>query len=167
MMKRPNILLLVFFLIVTLMSTASVARKGVGIVWSQQTLIMDEDSTQCIQYGVYNPWDEGVNALISVSESLEEVLEVIESNEAYVAPETMHQTATQMEICFSVPKVYESDCLAAGLLPPLRPGDTNLDHRVGDVSVVVIHPTDGEVLAMVGEAWQPHPAGSAFQPLLI
>ncbi len=40
-------------------------------------------------------------------------------------------------------------CVAAGLLPPLRPGDARLDHVVGGAGVVVLDPQTGVVLARI------------------
>jgi len=41
-------------------------------------------------------------------------------------------------------------CEAAQFLPPLRARDVGRDHNVSNASVVVIRPTTGEILAMVG-----------------
>jgi membrane carboxypeptidase/penicillin-binding protein len=41
-----------------------------------------------------------------------------------------------------------SSCVSAVSLPPLRPGDVGLDHRLGDASVVVMDPFSGEILSL-------------------
>lgn len=40
-------------------------------------------------------------------------------------------------------------CLAAGLLPPLRPGEAEADHAVAGATVVILDPVTGELLALV------------------
>jgi membrane peptidoglycan carboxypeptidase len=59
-----------------------------------------------------------------------------------------------------------SACVAAGLLPTLRPRDVGVDHKVTDFSVVVIDPGSGEILSMVGQALRPRTAGTIFQPFI-
>lgn len=39
-------------------------------------------------------------------------------------------------------------CVASGLLPPVRPGDVGVDHRLTDGAVVVMDPGTGEILAL-------------------
>jgi len=57
-------------------------------------------------------------------------------------------------------------CLAAGLLPTLRPGDAGVDHQVSSGGVVVLDPSRGEVLALAGEAVRPELPGQALDPLI-
>ncbi len=72
-----------------------------------------------------------------------------------------------------------SDCVAAVSLPPLRPGDVDLDHRISDISVVIIDPVSGELLTLVDTqgTFSPHSShavaanqdrelGSAFYPFI-
>lgn len=59
-----------------------------------------------------------------------------------------------------------SACIAAGLLSPLRPSDTGVDHNISDVAVVVLDPTTGQVLSLVGPADVPRTSGSAFMPFI-
>ncbi len=60
----------------------------------------------------------------------------------------------------------QSACVAAGLLPTLRPRDLGIDHNVADFSVVVIDTNTGEILSMLGPALQPRVTGSIFQPFI-
>jgi membrane carboxypeptidase/penicillin-binding protein len=48
-----------------------------------------------------------------------------------------------------LPALDGSGCTAAVSLPPLRPGDIGLDHRISDISVVIIDPFTGEILSLV------------------
>ncbi len=49
-----------------------------------------------------------------------------------------------------IQEAIDNGCTAAQFLPPLRDYDVGRDHNVSNASVVVIRPTTGEILAMVG-----------------
>jgi len=51
-------------------------------------------------------------------------------------------------------------CVAAGLLPPLRPGDARADHVIGGAGAVVLNPQTGVVLARI-EIGSDDPGGAA------
>ena len=59
-----------------------------------------------------------------------------------------------------------SACVAAGLLPPLRPGDADLDHQVDQWALAVLDPVSGELLAAHGPFDQQRPAGPMFVPFV-
>lgn len=58
-----------------------------------------------------------------------------------------------------------SPCLAAGLLPALRPSDAGTDHNVDGVAAMIVDPGTGEVLSVVGKVGDTHPAGSILYPV--
>ena len=58
-----------------------------------------------------------------------------------------------------------SPCVAAGLLPPLRPSDAGVDHHVHAVSAMILDPQTGEVLSVVGDPDVTRPAVSVLYPL--
>lgn len=58
-----------------------------------------------------------------------------------------------------------SPCLAAGLLPALRPSDAGTDHNVDGVAAMIVDPGTGEVLSVVGKVGDMHPAGSILYPV--
>ncbi len=58
-----------------------------------------------------------------------------------------------------------SACIAAGLLPALRPSDAGTDHNVDGVSAMMMDPRTGHVLSVVGDVQAPHPAEAALHPL--
>jgi membrane peptidoglycan carboxypeptidase len=64
------------------------------------------------------------------------------------------------------PAADGSACVGAGLLSTLRPSDVGVDHRISDVSVVVMDPINGQVLSMLGSSEGTKPSGSAFMPLV-
>jgi membrane peptidoglycan carboxypeptidase len=58
-----------------------------------------------------------------------------------------------------------SPCVAAGLLPALRPSDSGVDHHVEEISALILDPQSGEVLSVVGSPDVQHTAVSALYPL--
>ena len=64
------------------------------------------------------------------------------------------------------PSADGSPCVASGLLPPLRPGDAEVDHQIEDFSSIVLDSSTGEVLSFVGAVEQPHEIGSAIIPAI-
>jgi len=58
-----------------------------------------------------------------------------------------------------------SPCVAAGLLPALRPSDAGVDHDVESISAMILDPQTGEVLSVVGSPDAQHRAVSALYPL--
>ena len=58
-----------------------------------------------------------------------------------------------------------SPCVAAGLLPALRPSDAGVDHNVESISAMVLDPGTGVVLSVVGTPGAQHAAVSALYPL--
>jgi membrane peptidoglycan carboxypeptidase len=59
-----------------------------------------------------------------------------------------------------------SPCVASGLLPPLRPGDAEVDHQIEEFSSIVLDSSTGEILSFVGAVEQPHEIGSAIIPTI-
>ena len=64
------------------------------------------------------------------------------------------------------PAADGSACLAGGLLPPLRPSDSGVDHGLEESAVVILDPTHGQILSFVGPATAPKPAGDVFTPFI-
>jgi len=58
-----------------------------------------------------------------------------------------------------------SACIAAGLLPALRPSDAGTNHNVDGVAAMVVDPRTGHVLSVVGDVRATHPAEAALHPL--
>lgn len=57
-----------------------------------------------------------------------------------------------------------SPCVAAGLLPTLRPRDAGIDHGIEEWALVVIDPVAGEILAARGPFDEPRNAGPLLDP---
>lgn len=94
---------------VLLMPVAVSAAKGVGIVWDTEVEIVDAGATRCIQYGVYNPWDEPVTAELTVSDEFKDIITNEKSEVKEIPAKTTHDKAIPVELCFKVGG-YSEDC---------------------------------------------------------
>ncbi len=116
-MKNKIIISLVFVFIFALILSSNVeARKGVGIIWDTETAIVNEDSVHCVDYGLYNPWNEDVNAMLGVSDELRNVITETDTEPVFIEAETYHEDNIPTQLCFKVANVYEEDCLLFGTL---------------------------------------------------
>lgn len=113
---KKRCLLAILLIIALLFIPTAMARKGVGIVWNTETEIVDAGSTHCVEYGVYNPWDESVNVELTVSDELKDIVMSQESEVKLVQADTTHDKAVPVEFCFKVADVYEEHCLLGAAL---------------------------------------------------
>jgi len=65
-----------------------------------------------------------------------------------------------------IPALDGTPCVAAALLPTLRPSDVGLDHQLEAWGLVVTDPQRGEILAASGPVGQLRPAGPVLSPFL-
>jgi membrane peptidoglycan carboxypeptidase len=65
-----------------------------------------------------------------------------------------------------IPAGDGTGCIAAGLLPPLRPKDAGADHGVTSGALVILDTDTGEVLSLIGEAGVARPAEPVLAPLV-
>lgn len=65
-----------------------------------------------------------------------------------------------------LPAANDANCLAAELLPPLRPGDANQDHDLQEAGGVIFEPQSGRLLAISGPALEPRSTGTAYSPFI-
>jgi membrane carboxypeptidase/penicillin-binding protein len=66
----------------------------------------------------------------------------------------------------TVPAIDGSTCLAASLLPPLRPGDQGTDHNIEEGTFLIIDPQSGEILALAGRVNVEVQADAVLSPLI-
>jgi membrane carboxypeptidase/penicillin-binding protein len=66
----------------------------------------------------------------------------------------------------TVPASDGSACLAASLLPPMRPSDQGVEHQVDMGAFMIIDPKSGEILALAGEVGLDLPADAVLSPLI-
>ncbi|MBU0929804.1 MAG: hypothetical protein KJ623_01920 [Nanoarchaeota archaeon] len=103
------IILIVFFILISSLQVQ--ARKGVGIIWHAEAALVNEKEQYCLTYGIYNPWDEDVVAIPSISDNFKDIVIEQEVDKTLIKAETMHEAAIPVKYCFKTPKVYEEDCL--------------------------------------------------------
>ena len=89
---------------------------GVGIKWSQESLIVTEGEKTCMTYSVYNPWPEESYVLIDLSDELKSVLTSQEAETKLVPANTPSSAAIPVQFCFEIPRVYERDCWFSGYI---------------------------------------------------
>ena len=91
-----------------------IVSAGVGIKWSQESSLVNENTKTCLTYSVYNPWPAESNVKITVSDPLKDVLVMQESETKLVPANTASKDAIPIQFCFKTPKIYAEDCLIAG-----------------------------------------------------
>jgi len=86
------------------------AEKGVGIMWATQSEMVKEGQINCVEYKVYNPFDENTNIFLTASGNLAPLVK--DSDAVLVPAGTTHDKAIPISLCFDIPKVYSKDCTA-------------------------------------------------------
>jgi membrane carboxypeptidase/penicillin-binding protein len=66
----------------------------------------------------------------------------------------------------TVPAKDGSTCLAASLLPPLRPRDQGIDHNIEEGTFLIVDPQSGEILALAGRVNVEVQADAVLSPLI-
>jgi len=111
MKRRKDKLVVAMFMFFMIISFVS---AGVGIKYSEESILANEKEKNCISYKVYNPWPGDSYATIELSEELQTVLIMQEAEAKLIPADTSSDDAIPVEFCFKVPKVYERSCLVAG-----------------------------------------------------
>lgn len=88
----------------------SFVSAGVGISWSQESVLVPENEKTCLTYKIYNPWEGDVTAEIKVSDSLRPIIEGMRSETRVIPAQTSSDEAIPVTFCFKTPVVYEKDC---------------------------------------------------------
>lgn len=113
--KEVNIMRKLILLMMVIM-LSSFVLAGVGIKWSQESAVINENGKACMSYEVYNPWPEDTFVTIELSGELKEILTLQEVETKLIPADTPSSNAIPVEFCFKVPKVYERDCWIFGLI---------------------------------------------------
>ncbi|TFH37973.1 MAG: hypothetical protein E4G99_00815, partial [Anaerolineales bacterium] len=66
----------------------------------------------------------------------------------------------------TVPAANGGACLAASLLPPLRPRDQGMDHQIEAGAFIILDPQSGEILALAGNVNVDLQADAVLSPLI-
>lgn len=110
-MKKIIVFLFVSVFLISLISAAG----GVGIKYSQQSAKIPEGAKTCMTYSVYNPWEDDTYVKIKVSEGLQEILTLQETEAVKIPAHTSSSEAIPVEFCFEVPKVYDREYQMEGV----------------------------------------------------
>lgn len=98
-------------IMILLLSSLSFVSAGVGISWDTESITIIEETDICLTYKVYNPWDNDTYAEARLSSELSFIVDDKSSEVQFVPKLTSSDNAIPIEFCFSVPRVYERDCL--------------------------------------------------------
>jgi hypothetical protein len=96
-------------LFVTLLLVLPTVNAGVGIVYSSEIIQVPENRVSCVEYKVYNPWEGDTYVKVSARGDLSNIVQ--DSKTIPLNSNTFYRDAVPIDICFSIPKVYEDDCL--------------------------------------------------------
>ncbi len=114
-MKTLKLLIILLISLATVSSMVN-ARKGVGILWSTETVVVNENEERCVEYGLYNPWDEDITVNLETSKEINEILKTKDVDTVNIVAFTTHENSIPAKLCFDVPEVYEKDCLIGNVL---------------------------------------------------
>ena len=131
--KKRHTLFLALLLFITLSSPIE-SRKAVGLVWTTEAEIVDQDSTYCVTYGAYNPLDEDVTVQLTLEGDLANVVHITKNEPVTVHGGTTHLEPVELETCFDIPRVYQQDCIL-GLLCEQECSEGIISYK-GEVSIV-------------------------------
>jgi hypothetical protein len=114
MTNKNFFVLTLCFLFVSLILIGSVS--AVGIKWYTESEIATEGEEVCIRYGAYNPSNQDILVNVEVTGSLQNVVIGPASEETLVLANTHSSVAKDINFCFTVPYVYEPDCLVGNMV---------------------------------------------------
>lgn len=100
-------IILLFFAFLIILPNAA-ALKGAGLQWYTESVQITEGTTQCVKYGVYNPWDEDITIGLQTSGEIAQFAKL--PRPQFVPAGTMSSSAKRVEICFKIPKIYHKNC---------------------------------------------------------
>ena len=106
----------VFLLLLILLTNTIDAKSGVGIVWMTEVETAYENTRHCIDYGLYNPWDEDIKVSLKVGGELSSIISDINSPVQTIKSFTSSKDPVISRICFKIPEVYEKNCILGALL---------------------------------------------------
>jgi len=92
----------------------STINAGVGIKWDEGSALLPEEEKTCLTYSVYNPFLADTYVKISLSEELQGIMTLQDTEAVLIPGGTSSENAIPIEFCFKVPKVYERDFAISG-----------------------------------------------------
>ena len=117
---------LIILLIFCVLSINVSAEKGIGIIWDTESELVEEGQVYCIEYGLYNPFNEDVKVSLSPSQELSEVLEETNIESKNIQAGTFHNDAVPVNTCFQVKNIYKENCIIKGFMCEKKCDSSNL-----------------------------------------
>jgi len=108
MYNSQKVIMKKLVLLVILLLLVKPAFAGVGIVYSTTRQAVNEETTSCVPYGIYNPWEQDATVILTASEEFSEFNP--RSEETFVVAATSSKDALAVDLCFRIPEVYEEQC---------------------------------------------------------
>lgn len=85
------------------------ASVGIGLKWSTESEMVNEGKELCINYGLYNPFDQDVTGYL---EATKELNSSFTSEQPKLIPaNTSSNNSINSEICFKFDNVYKKKCI--------------------------------------------------------
>ena len=103
-MKKFLALIIIF----TVLLSPVIALKGVGIKYGIEYTIVGEGKETCLNYGIYNPWNELVVAELTADGELEQFIKKVDSKK--IPGGTSSGDAIQVKVCFDIPRKTLDNC---------------------------------------------------------
>ena len=140
-MKKVNIFFIGIILSMLLFSGLVSSLQGAGIISSVAFETVKEGEEKCVNYGLFNSWDEDVTVQLRIGGELTNILEGGQSENVFLKSGMTKEEAIQTPICFKVGKVYDESCIA-GMMCERKCEGQQVSYQ-GSVSVVNAGSGDG------------------------
>ncbi len=105
-------------LVLLVFSVSPMVSAGIGLGRTGESALVQEGEEVCLSYySVYNPWDDETYVKVKVSDELQEILTLQDTEAILLPPHTSSEESIPMKFCFKVPdNVYEKDCAVGPFL---------------------------------------------------
>ncbi len=115
--RKIGMMTTLLVLMLLILSPLVEARKGVGIKWTLNSVVVKEGEELCVDYGIYNPWEDDVTMKLTVGSELKTVTAESVSEPKFVKAGTSSSNAIPVNLCFkTTDAVYEKSCLLGSFL---------------------------------------------------
>lgn len=141
------------FLLISILMLSFISA-GVGLKWSQESVIAIEHKKACITYYVYNPWDSDTYVQIELSDEMQNIVASYESEKKLIPAHTSSGEALPIEFCFKTPYIYERDCWIGNFLFCKQECNEEMEIYSGDIEAVEISEANFKSSGAGGSATQ-------------
>ena len=108
-MKHAKLIIIFLFIFFIIVLPFSYATVGIGIRWYTEKEKVSENSEFCVNYGLYNPFDEDVMGYLTAGKELSSFY--VSEDAKNIPSKTSSKNNIMTKICFTIPKIYKEDCL--------------------------------------------------------